>query len=567
MLLGEILLKETELKPEKLARALEIQAEREGRIGEILLGQKEINDEELAHALATQLGLPYLEKMPGELPISLVENIPINYTKQYRFLPIAVEEHSVTIVTSEPLELFALDDLRLMFGKSIEVKVCGWNRLLSSINQIYSDAGAMGQDLSKEEFKKEEEDSLDIDQDILEGGLEDDAPVIRFVNNILFRAVKEGASDVHIEPMEKDVVVRFRIDGVLYEVVRIPKRAQSAVTARIKIMGNLNIAEKRLPQDGRIKIKIAGKDIDIRLSTLPTSHGERTVMRLLDRSAVLLAMSQLGFLEGNLEIFAQLISQPHGIILVTGPTGSGKTTTLYSALSKINTPDKNIITVEDPVEYQLPGIGQIPVNRKIDMTFANGLRAILRQDPDVVMIGEIRDHETAEIAIQASLTGHLVFSTVHTNDAASTITRLVDMNIERFLVASSVIGIMAQRLVRLLCKTCKIPREPTRAEMIQMGLSKSELAEMNIFGPKGCPTCLGMGYKGRSGIHELLVVNEEIQTMILQATDANQIKREALNNGMLTLRMDGIEKIKRGWTSVEEVMRVTQDEIVALDNE
>ncbi len=567
MLLGEILLKETTLKPEKLARALEIQAEREGRIGEILLGQKEINDEELAHALATQLGLSYLKKMPEELPIALVENIPINYAKQYRFLPIAVDDHDVTIVTSEPLEIFALDDLRLMFGKSVEVKVCGWNRLLSSINQIYSDAGAMGQDLSKEEFKKEEEDSLDIDQDILEGGLEDDAPVIRFVNNILFRAVKEGASDVHIEPMEKDVVVRFRIDGVLYEVVRIPKRAQSAVTARIKIMGNLNIAEKRLPQDGRIKIKIAGKDIDIRLSTLPTSHGERTVMRLLDRSAVLLAMSQLGFLEGNLEIFAQLISQPHGIILVTGPTGSGKTTTLYSALSKINTPDKNIITVEDPVEYQLPGIGQIPVNRKIDMTFANGLRAILRQDPDVVMIGEIRDHETAEIAIQASLTGHLVFSTVHTNDAASTITRLVDMNIERFLVASSVIGIMAQRLVRLLCKNCKAPHEPTRAELIQMGMTREDLAGLNILGPVGCPTCLNMGYKGRSGIHELLVVNEDIQTMILQAADANEIKREALSNGMMTLRMDGIEKIKRGWTSVEEVMRVTQDEIVALDDE
>ena len=567
MLLGEILLKETTLKPEKLARALEIQAEREGRIGEILLGQKEINDEELAHALATQLGLSYLKKMPDELPIAFVENISINYAKQYRFLPIAVDDHDVTIVTSEPLEIFALDDLRLMFGKSVEVKVCGWNRLLSSINQIYSDAGAMGQDLSKEEFKKEEEDSLDIDQDILEGGLEDDAPVIRFVNNILFRAVKEGASDVHIEPMEKDVVVRFRIDGVLYEVVRIPKRAQSAVTARIKIMGNLNIAEKRLPQDGRIKIKIAGKDIDIRLSTLPTSHGERTVMRLLDRSAVLLAMSQLGFLEGNLEIFAQLISQPHGIILVTGPTGSGKTTTLYSALSKINTPDKNIITVEDPVEYQLPGIGQIPVNRKIDMTFANGLRAILRQDPDVVMIGEIRDHETAEIAIQASLTGHLVFSTVHTNDAASTITRLVDMNIERFLVASSVIGIMAQRLVRLLCKNCKAPHEPTRAELIQMGMTREDLKGLNILGPVGCPTCLNMGYKGRSGIHELLVVNEDIQTMILQATDANEIKREALSNGMLTLRMDGIEKIKRGWTSVEEVMRVTQDEIVALDDE
>ncbi len=557
MLIGEVIIQETACTADKIQEALIIQEERGLRLGEVLVIIKAINEEELAHALATQLGLDYLPELPKEIPSDLMDRIPINFAKQFKLLPIKRENGSITVVTAEPLEVFALDDLRLILGCNVEVKVASYQRILPAINQVYTELGE-GRDLEDEDLQsKEEEDDGLID--ILEGT--DDAPIIRFVNNLLLRAVKERASDIHIEPMEKDLAVRLRIDGVLYEVTRPPKAAQAAITSRIKIMGNLNIAEKRLPQDGRIRIKIAGKDIDIRLSSLPTSHGERLVMRLLDRSAVLLSMSSLGFLEKQYAIFQRLINQTHGIILVTGPTGSGKTTTLYSALSEINTPDKNLITIEDPVEYQLPGIGQIPVNSKIEMTFARGLRSILRQDPDVIMIGEIRDIETAEIAIQASLTGHLVFSTIHTNDAASTVTRMIDMGVEPFLVASSVIGIMAQRLVRLVCNQCKRPYVPSDEELRNIGLDRSQITGP-FYAAEGCPACMNKGYKGRMGIFELLPVEEEIQSMILASADVNQIKRKALSQGMLTLRMDGVEKILRGWTTVEEVLRVTQDEIV-----
>lgn len=558
MLLGEILILETNCKSDDVLQALTIQEEREMRIGEILVASKIINEEELAFALSKQLGLPYLADIPREIDPKLVENVPMAYSKKFKFLAFEKENDLVKVATSEPLAVLALDDLHHIFDANLEVYVTSSQRTINSINQIYSDTTKIGEDLEEDLGKDEEEESVFID--IVDS--EDDAPIIKFVNGLLFRAVKERASDIHIEPMEKEIVVRFRIDGVLFEITRPPKQAQAAITSRIKIMGDLNIAEKRLPQDGRIRIKSAGKDIDIRLSTLPTSHGERIVMRLLDRSAVLLEMSELGFLDRQYRIFRHLIEQPHGILLVTGPTGSGKTTTLYSALSSINTPDKNIITVEDPVEYQLQGIGQIPVNRKIDMTFANGLRAILRQDPDVIMIGEIRDLETAEIAIQSSLTGHLVFSTIHTNDSSSTVTRMIDMGVEPFLVASSVIGILAQRLVRLVCQHCKEAYEPSDEELQNIGLDRSEVTGP-FYNAVGCPRCLNKGYSGRKGIYELLPINEKLQSIILQNRDANEIKRAALAQGMLTLRMDGVEKIKRGWTTVEEVLRVTQDEMIA----
>jgi len=557
MLLGEILKRETSCKQDDILQALTIQEERNTRIGEILVMSKIINEEELAHALSIQLDLPYLPEIPRDIDPLLVENVPMAYAKRFRFLAFARENDVVKVATSEPLALLALDDLHHIFNAEIEIHIVSSQRTLNSINQIYSDTSKIGEELEDDLGKSEEEENVFID--IVDS--EDDAPIIKFVNGLLFRAVKERASDIHIEPMEKDLVVRFRIDGVLFEITRPPKQAQAAITSRIKIMGELNIAEKRLPQDGRIRIKSAGKDIDIRLSTLPTSHGERIVMRLLDRSAVLLEMSQLGFLDRQYKVFSHLIEQPHGILLVTGPTGSGKTTTLYSALSTINTPDKNIITVEDPVEYQLPGIGQIPVNRKIDMTFANGLRAILRQDPDVIMIGEIRDLETAEIAIQSSLTGHLVFSTIHTNDASSTVTRMIDMGVEPFLVASSVIGILAQRLVRMVCKHCRQPYTPSDEELQNIGLDRSEIVDP-FYNAVGCPRCLNKGYSGRKGIYELLPVDDKLQSIVLQNSDANEIKRAALSSGMITLRMDGVEKIKRGWTTVEEVLRVTQDEIV-----
>jgi general secretion pathway protein E len=490
-----------------------------------------------------------------------VDRLPINYAKHFKLIPFARENGVVKVATSEPLEVFALDDLRHLLEARLDIHVASYQRVFNAINQVFSDAGQMTKDLEGEELRKGDKDEEEGVIDLIDISGDDEAPIIRFVNNLLFRAVKERASDIHIEPMEKELFVRFRIDGVLYEIARPPKQAQASITSRIKIMGELNIAEKRLPQDGRIRIKIAGKDIDIRLSTLPTSHGERIVMRLLDRSAVLLDMSELGFLERQFKIFRKLIKQTHGIILVTGPTGSGKTTTLYSALSSINTPDLNIITVEDPVEYQLPGIGQIPVNPKIDMTFAAGLRAILRQDPDVIMIGEIRDITTAEIAIQAALTGHLVFSTVHTNDSASTVTRLIDMGVEPFLVGSSVIGIMAQRLIRMVCKHCSVEYDPTDEELRSIGMDRSELISP-FRKAVGCPRCLNKGYSGRKGLYELLPMDSEIISMVLQNSDALRIKQRSVAKGMMTLRMDGVEKIKMGWTTVEEVLRVTQDEIV-----
>ncbi len=557
MLLGEILLKQTSLAESALDAALALQEEKKIRIGELLVAQGTVTEGELARALATQLDLPYLQELPKEIDITLVEKIPINHAKRFHFMPIQREEGLVHVVTSEPLELFALDDLRLIFGTDIAIGVASETQISDLINKVYTLASE--RDLEDGELNpdhKEEDDIIDLIE-----VTDDDAPIIRFVNNLLLRAVKEGASDIHIEPMEKDMVVRFRIDGVLYEVTRPPKAAQSSVTSRVKIMGNLNIAEKRLPQDGRIRIKIAGKDIDIRLNTLPVAHGERLVMRLLDRSATMLEITDLGFLQTEYHRFLQLIKQPHGIILVTGPTGSGKTTTLYTALSKLNSPDRNIITIEDPVEYQLAGIGQIPVNQKIKMTFSAGLRAILRQDPDIIMIGEIRDLETAEIAVQASLTGHLVLSTVHTNDSTSTITRLIDMGVEPFLVASSVIGILAQRLIRLLCKECKEAYTPNDGELLNLGIRREDV-EKPFYRANGCPTCLGKGYKGRKGIYELAVIDEELQAMVLQGQDATRIKKRAMEKGMFTLRMDGAQKVKDGWTSVDEVIRVTQDQII-----
>ena len=391
---------------------------------------------------------------------------------------------------------------------------------------------------------------------------DDDAPIIRYVNAIIFKASSERASDVHIEPFEDRLNVRFRVDGVLYDVASEDKSFQPAIISRVKVMAGLNIAEKRLPQDGRIGLKIAGKDVDIRVSTVPTQFGERIVMRLLDKSGAVLDIAQLGIEESNLKLLTKLLQKPNGIVLVTGPTGSGKTTTLYACLTNINKPDLNILTVEDPIEYQLDGVGQMQVNSKIDFTFASGLRAILRQDPDVVMVGEIRDGETAEIAIQASLTGHLVLSTLHTNDSAGAVTRLVDMGVEPFLVSSSLLAVLAQRLVRRLCKHCKVPGDITAEEIRELGVDPSKISSRQIFRPGNtqCPTCQGTGYTGRLGIHEILVIDDEVRAQILQRTDSNSIRTSAIKRGFSTLRMDGARKVFMGQTSVEEVILASHDD-------
>jgi len=563
--IGEILREQLGFEEDKIEEALQHQSERGGRIGEILVGMKVVSAEDVIHALSAQLDLPVVDEIDvSTVDAELVRRIPINFAKQQLVLPLSQTADEVVVAVSDPLNTFALDDVRMLLGQPIRAVLAAGQVILDGINRLYdratNEAEALVDDLEETDLDTLAQE-LEEPEDLLDAS--DEAPIIRLVNSLLFQAVKERCSDVHIEPMERDISVRFRRDGILYEILRTPKRFQASITSRVKIMGGLNIAEKRLPQDGRIRIKIAGKDIDIRLSTVPTVHGERVVMRLLDRSAVLLDLNEIGFNETNLRTMNGLIRRSHGIILVTGPTGSGKTTTLYAALTKINTPEVNILTVEDPVEYQLAGVGQIHVNEKIDLSFSNVLRSFLRQDPDIIMVGEIRDLSTAEIAIQASLTGHLVFSTVHTNDASGAVTRLVDMGVEPFLVASSLVGILAQRLVRLVCPHCRQKVKPTDAEWGELGLrGNGHKKPEYIYKAAGCPKCFKTGYLGRTGIYELLEIDDDVRQLVLKNVDSATIKRAAMSKGMLTLREDGADKITRGMTTLEEVLRVTQEDTV-----
>lgn len=561
--IGEILRQEAGLSEEIIEEGLKLQAEKGLRLGEFLIKQKRITEEDLARALAIQSGYPYLAEIPAEgIGPELIGKIPINFAKRYLLIPFAKSNGTVQVAVSDPFDYYPLDDLARILEARLELRVASSKRILDLINQMYE----RDQDRADQMMG----DLADQDLGTIASGLEetkdlldetDEAPIIRFVNSLLFQAVKERASDIHIEPFERDLSVRFRIDGVLRDKVRPPKRLQASITSRVKIMAGLNIAEKRLPQDGRIRLKIAGKDVDVRASTVPTSHGERVVLRLLDRSSILLPLEQTGLIGEELKLINRLILRSNGIILVVGPTGSGKTTTLYSALSKINSEDKNIITIEDPVEYQLPGIGQIQVNPKINLTFANGLRSILRQDPDVILVGEIRDVETAEIAIHASLTGHLVFSTLHTNDAPGAITRLVDMGIEPFLVSSSLVAVLGQRLVRTVCPNCRTEYKLTPAELAELGGYASQVKNGKLFRGRGCETCTGTGFFGRIGIYELLLVDDDIRNLITTNTDSATIKRKAATKGMNSLRDDGFHKIINGITTMSEVLRVTQEEI------
>jgi general secretion pathway protein E len=562
--LGEILLAKGLVTAAQIDEALATQAEKGGRIGEILVAMKAVREDDMLRALAEQIGLPFLAELKvDEIDATLIEGISINFVKQWKLLPLRRNEAAVEVAVADPLDTFPFDDLRVILKTGLSPFVCAPQKIIDAINQIYDrrsgEAEAVMDDLEGADLDTLAHE-LEEPQDLLD--VSDEAPIIRLVNSLLFQAVKERASDIHIEPMERDISVRFRVDGVLYDIIRPPKRFQSSILSRVKIMAGLNIAEKRLPQDGRIRIKIAGKDIDIRVATAPTSHGERITLRLLDRSSVLHDLGDLGFAADQLKVMDVLINKAHGIILVTGPTGSGKTTTLYACLAKINKPDLNIITVEDPVEYQLKGISQIQVNPKINLTFASGLRSILRHDPDVIMVGEIRDLETAEIAIQASLTGHLVFSTLHTNDAPSAVTRLVDMGVEPFLVSSSVLAIQAQRLVRRVCDDCREEYEPTDEELERMGITRAVVGGRPFSRGRGCPACVNTGYQGREGIYEILLLDDELRGLILKNMDSNTIKRTATGKGMRTLRDDGARKVLQGITSSAEVMRVTQADII-----
>ncbi len=479
-------------------------------------------------------------------------------------MPVGGDDAHVVVATADPLNVEAIDQLRVCYERPIKVLVTSPEEVTKAINSIRTSLMSdRSNNLGDSENKDEEDLATQLKIDVTDSD-DDDAPIIRYVNAIIFKASSERASDVHIEPFEDRLKVRFRVDGVLYDVASEDKSFQAAIISRVKVMSGLNIAEKRLPQDGRIGLKIAGKDVDIRVSTVPTQFGERIVMRLLDKSGAVLDLDQLGIDAGNLALMKKLLQKPNGIVLVTGPTGSGKTTTLYACLTYINKPDLNILTVEDPIEYQLDGVGQMQINSKIDFTFASGLRAILRQDPDVVMVGEIRDGETAEIAIQASLTGHLVLSTLHTNDSAGAVTRLVDMGVEPFLVSSSLLAVVAQRLVRRLCKHCKVPGEITDEELKEIGLDPAKITSRQIFRPgtSQCPHCQGSGYGGRLGIHEILVIDDEVRGQIINRLDSNSIKTSAMKRGFTTLRMDGGRKVLQGVTSVEEVILATHDDFV-----
>jgi general secretion pathway protein E len=516
---------------------------------------------ERALRLARALGLPCLERIPeGEVAPELAARVPPGFAKAHRLVLAAADEEGglVTVAVADPLECAAVDDLGLLLGRQVRVVVAPESEILDAIGRAQNHAVESAEQVIADLTEDDESiiTELEESEDLLDSA--DEAPIIRLVNLILFQAVRDKASDIHIEPYQRDLKVRFRIDGVLHERFAPPKRHQALIISRLKIMAKLNIAEKRLPQDGRIRIKVADRDIDVRVSIIPTAYGESIVLRLLDKTSALLGLEELGMGPEMLSVFNRQIQTPHGIILVTGPTGSGKSTTLYAALSRINSEELNIITVEDPIEYQLPGVRQMQVNAKIDLTFAKGLRSFLRHDPDVIMVGEIRDLETAEIAIQASLTGHLVFSTLHTNDSAGAMTRLVDMGIEPFLISSSVLGVLAQRLVRVICSSCKEPVRLTSERLSEIGLSTADVPGGLTYRGTGCSQCLNTGYRGRTGIYELLVMDDELRRLVVGGADANQIRRAACEAGMKTLRQDGATKVIRGITSIEEILRVTQ---------
>ncbi len=577
--IGEMLVENGAISPAQLEEAQSALAQKEGSLVDWLVSSEKIEIKRLWSTVADEMDLEFLEAIKGDdVETHLIADLPIVFAKSNNVLPISETSRGVRVACGNPFDLGALDAVQAILGRPVVPVIVPAEAILEAINTVYERS-----DASLDESAVKEEEEL---TDLIDA--QDEAPIIRWVNQLFFEAVKRRASDIHIEPLERDVGVRYRVDGVLHEAKSVRKAFLPSIISRVKILAKLNIAEKRLPQDGRIGLKIAGKSIDVRVSTIPTSQGERVVMRLLDKEAVLHDVSDLGFWADHYHLFHRLIRRPHGIILVTGPTGSGKTTTLYAGLSQINTPDKNILTVEDPVEYDIEGIGQVHVNPKIDLTFSSGLRAFLRQDPDVILVGEIRDRETSEIAIQSSLTGHLVLSTIHTNDAAGALTRLVEMDIEPFLVASSLIGIQAQRLVRVLCPTCRELYEPSREQLEELGVDpdnpyarrsapKSPIYQAAsamvpaivpldskrtmIYRAVGCDECLGTGYIGRTGLYEIIMITDEIRANVLKNADSNTIKRLARSEGMVNLREDGARKVMAGNTTIEEVMRVTHEDV------
>lgn len=558
---GDLLVQEGILTPEQYEQCKQESVASEKQFIKCLMEKQVITPEALAKAFSVYVQVPYVDKITDKMAdITVLGKIPLKFLRENEVMP-ALLEGKLVILTANPMYFQPIDELNLLLGGSIPYAVATPKVIIDAINRYYPLEGTkqMIEDLKEEGAELADVEFADIDeQDIVAMAAE--APVIKLVNHILYQAVKQEASDIHVEPYEKELVVRYRIDGVLYNVMSPPKRIQDALTSRIKIMANLNIAEKRIPQDGRIDLRVAGRPYDIRVSILPVQFGERIVMRLLDKSRSFSKLQDIGFSKNDFDLITAAIHKPNGIIYVTGPTGSGKTSTLYAILSELNKPDVNIITVEDPVEYQMKGIGQVQVRSKIGMTFAAALRSILRQDPDIIMIGETRDLETAQIAIQAALTGHLVLSTLHTNSAPATITRLLDMGIEPYLIVSSLELALAQRLVRKLCPHCKKVYTPTVDELATIGIAKQEAVGITFYQPVGCEECSNTGYKGRLAIFEAMAMTPDLAKLVMERADTIMLRQQALKSGMQLLVQDGLRKIKDGMTSIQEVLSVATTE-------
>jgi type IV pilus assembly protein PilB len=565
--LGELLTKASLISQDQLKESLRVQKETGGKLGETLIKLGFVSEEDITECLSQQFGVPSINLSHFEIDGSVIKLIPADVARKYNILPVNKTGATITIAMADPTNVFAMDDIKFMTGYNVEPVVASELGIKAAIDNYYGTASSLELKKVMEDLQQSEsadlevlEDEEELDVAALAEGAEE-APVVKLCNLILTDAIKRGASDIHIEPYEKEYRVRFRIDGILYEIMNPPLKLRDSMTSRMKILAKLDISEKRLPQDGRIKLKMKlndkNKELDFRVSVLPTLFGEKIVMRLLDKDNLRLDMTKLGFEPESLVKFEEAIFKPWGMVLVTGPTGSGKTNTLYSALSKVNSPEVNIMTAEDPVEFNLPGINQVQMKESIGLNFAATLRSFLRQDPNIILVGEIRDFETAEIAIKAALTGHLVLSTLHTNDAPSTINRLMNMGIEPFLVATSVQLIAAQRLARRICQNCKEEQDIQPQALVNLGFRKDEVGTFKVYKGRGCDKCNNTGYKGRVGLVEVMIIDDDLRDLILSGGTAIDIKKKAAENGMISLRRSGLVKIKDGITTIEEVVRET----------
>ncbi|WP_427339164.1 type II secretion system ATPase GspE [Caloranaerobacter sp. DY30410] len=548
--LGELLISAGKITEEQLKNALEEQKKTGKKLGELLVEKGYIKEGEIIEVLEYQLGIPHMDLDKYFIDPEVPKIIPEKLARRHTLIPIKKDGNKLIVAMADPLNIFAIDDIKIATGLDVEPVISTRKDILNSIEQYYGKEIA---EKAVEDFKKQYnvDDINEIDEEIITQI--NNAPVVRLINSIIKQAVNSRASDIHIEPFENRLRIRFRIDGQLQEIMSPSISTHSAIVTRIKIMGKMNIAEKRIPQDGRLEMNIDGREIDLRISTMPTVYGEKVVIRLLDRGNFLFNKEQLGFIDENLLRFDKIVKNPNGIILVTGPTGSGKTTTLYALLRELNSMDKNIITLEDPVEYKLDGINQVQINNKAGLTFATGLRSILRQDPDIIMVGEIRDEETARLAVRAAITGHLVISTMHTNDAPSTVARLIDMGIEPYLISSSLVGVISQRLVRKICDNCKISYTPDQIEIKSLNIDENT----RLFKGKGCSQCYNTGYKGRTAIHEIMIIDKEIRRLIDENASNDILRINSLKNGMITLRENCRYLVLEGITTFEELMRVT----------